>query len=71
MKEGKEMPRLVGQQSNTGTNVLALIIFVSVISILLEYLGAIDIIPGFGREGRYFQLQSQPINKSLTKQDNQ
>ena len=57
------MPRLVGQRSNTGANITGLILFVAIVGVLIEYLGAIDIVPGFGREGGYFQLPGQPTNE--------
>lgn len=57
------MPRLVGQRSHTGSNITVLILLVAIVGILLEYFGALDIVPGFGREGRYFQLPGQPIDK--------
>jgi hypothetical protein len=63
------MPRLVGQQSHTETNVAILIIFAAVAGIILEYFGAIDFVSGFGQEGAYLQLQGQPTNKSITEQD--
>ncbi|BAY42815.1 hypothetical protein SAMD00079811_03930 [Scytonema sp. HK-05] len=65
------MPRLVGQRSNTGANITSLIIIAAIVGVLLEYLGAIDIVPGFGREGRYFQLQGQPTNEQGSGQINQ
>lgn len=64
------MPRLIGQQSHTETNVAILIIFVAIAGIILEYFGAIDLVPGFGQEGAYLQLQGQPANESVTEQDN-
>ncbi|PSB22877.1 hypothetical protein C7B76_02265 [filamentous cyanobacterium CCP2] len=63
------MPRLVGQQSHTETNVAILIIFIAIAGVLLEYFGAIDFVPGFGQEGAYL-LQRQPTNESVTEQDN-
>jgi hypothetical protein len=62
------MPRLVGQQSHTETNVAILIIFVAIAGILLEYFGAIDFVPGFGQEGASLQLQGQPANESVNEQ---
>lgn len=64
------MPRLVGQRSQTGANITVLIFLVALVGILLEYFGAIDILPGFGREGRYFQLPGQPTNKQGASQIN-
>ena len=65
------MPRLVGQRSNNGANITVLIILAAIVGILLEYIGAIDIVPGFGREGYYFQLQGQPTNEQNTGQTHQ
>ncbi|MCC5607718.1 hypothetical protein LC612_13200 [Nostoc sp. CHAB 5834] len=65
------MPRLVGQRSNTGANITVLIILVAIFGVFLEYFGVIDIVPGFGREGRYFQLKIQPTNEQVTGQPNQ
>lgn len=65
------MPRLVGQRSNTGANITSLIILATIVGVLVEYLGVIDIVPGFGREGGYFQLQGQPTNEQGTGQINQ
>lgn len=65
------MPRLVGQRSNTGANITSFIILVAIVGVLVEYLGVIDIVPDFGREGRYFQLQGQPTNEQGTGQINQ
>lgn len=57
------MPRLVGQRSHNRANITVLILLVAIVGILLEYFAAIDILPGFGREGRYFQLPGQPSNE--------
>ena len=65
------MPRLVGQRSNTGANITVFIILVAIFSALLEYFGVIDIVPGFGQEGRYFQLKSQATNEQVIEQSNQ
>ncbi|MEH2318142.1 hypothetical protein [Nostoc sp.] len=65
------MPRLVGQRSNTGANITVLITLVAIFGVLLEYFGVIDIVPGFGREGRYFQLKIQSTNEQVTGQPNQ
>ncbi len=65
------MPRLVGQRSNTGANITSLIIIGAIVGVLFEYLGVIDIVPGFGREGGYFQLQGQPTNEQSSEQINQ
>lgn len=65
------MPRLVGQRSNNGASITALIILAALGGILLEYLGVIDIVPGFGREEYHFQLQGQPTNEQNTRQTHQ
>lgn len=65
------MPRLVGQRSNTGANITVLIILLAIFGVLLEYFGVIDIVRGFGREGRNFQLKSQLTNEQVTEQLNQ
>jgi hypothetical protein len=62
------MPRLLGQRSNNRANISVLIIFAAIVGILLEYLGAIDIVPGFGRERGYFQLQGQQTNEQGIRQ---
>lgn len=64
------MPRLIGQRSNAGANITGLILFVAIVGVLLEYLGAIDIVPGFGRERGYVQLQGQPTTEQDASQTN-
>ncbi len=65
------MPRLIGKRSNNGANITVLIILVAIFGVLLEYFGMIDIVPGFGREGRYFQLKGQATNEQVIEQENQ
>ncbi|MEH2063971.1 MAG: hypothetical protein V7K50_17175 [Nostoc sp.] len=65
------MPRLVGQRSNTGANITVFVILVATLGALFEYFGVIDIVPGFGREGRYFQLKGQATNEQVIQQPNQ
>ncbi|MEH2177459.1 hypothetical protein [Nostoc sp.] len=65
------MPRLVGQRSNTGANITSLIILLAIFGALSEYFGVIDIVPGFGREGRYFQLKFQATNEQMIPKPNQ
>jgi hypothetical protein len=65
------MPRLIGKRSDNGTNLTVLIIIAAIAGILLEYLGAIDIVPDFGREAYNFQLQGQPKNEQNTGQTHQ
>ncbi|MBE8997045.1 hypothetical protein IQ274_02115 [Nostoc sp. LEGE 12447] len=64
------MPRLVGQRSNTGANITIFIILIAIFGVLLEYFGMIDIVPGFGREGRYFQIKGQATNEQVIEQPN-
>mgnify|MGYP005839064515 CR=1 FL=1 len=65
------MPRLLGQRSNNGANITVLILLAAIVGVFLEYIGAINIVPGFGQEGYYFQLQGQPTNEQVTGQTNQ
>lgn len=65
------MPRLIGQRSSNRANISVLIILAAIVGILLEYLGAIDVVPGFGRQGSYFQLQGQPTNEQGIRQTHQ
>ena len=44
------MPRLIGKQSNNSAYVGLVLILAIAITGSLEYLGAINIIPGFGRD---------------------
>lgn len=62
------MPRLIGKRSDNGANIAVLIILAAIVGILLEYLGALDIVPGFGREAYYCQLQGQPTDEQNTGQ---
>lgn len=64
------MPRLVGNRSSTGANITILIIIIAIFGVLLEYLGVVDIIPGFGRERLYFQRKNQLNNEQVTEQLN-
>jgi hypothetical protein len=56
------MPRLVGKQSHTGENVAALLVVAAIVGVALEYIGVINVVPGFGRDDRYSPLQSQVTN---------
>jgi hypothetical protein len=55
----KDMPRLVGKQSNNGALVSLLLIAAIAAAIGLEYKGAIDIVPGFGRTTQDFKNDSR------------
>ncbi|MHC5611731.1 MAG: hypothetical protein ACYTXA_12115 [Nostoc sp.] len=59
------MPRLIGQRSNIGANIAVFVIIVATFGVLLEYFGVIHLVPGFGREGRYFQLKSEATNEQV------
>jgi len=63
------MPRLVGKRSDVGANVTALLLLAAIAGVLLEYFGVIDVIPSFGREGRYIQLQGQTTNEYVAEQN--
>lgn len=65
------MPRLVGKRSNNKANIIVLIMLVAIVGVMLEYLGVINIVPGFGREGRNFQLQGQLNKEQIVEQSNQ
>lgn len=57
------MPRLVGKQSHTGENIAALLILAAIAGVALEYVGTINVVPGFGRDDRYSPLQSQVVDE--------
>ncbi|MBW4469098.1 MAG: hypothetical protein KME45_01700 [Stenomitos rutilans HA7619-LM2] len=59
------MPRLVGKQSHTGENITALITLAAVIGVALEYIGVINVVPGFGRDDRYSPLQSHVTSEHV------
>ncbi len=42
------MPRLEGRRSNTGLYIVLLLLVLLVILLVLEFTGAVDIIPGLG-----------------------
>jgi predicted small secreted protein len=56
------MPRLVGKQSNNGLIATLLLLVAIVAAIGLEYTGAIDTVPGFGRDTQ--NLRNAPRNLS-------
>lgn len=65
------MPRLVGRQSNTGSYatfafLLGLVIGAGVIS---EYLGAINLIPGFGQDESYIRKESNTTSRLIATRD--
>lgn len=49
IKRGVPMPRLEGERSNTGMYLVLLLVLLLIALVLLEYFGAIDLIPNFGR----------------------
>jgi hypothetical protein len=56
------MPRLVGKQSNNGLITSLLILVAIAAAVGLEYTGAVDVIPGFGRDTN--SLRNNPRNVS-------
>lgn len=62
------MPRLVGKQSHTGENITVLITLAAVVSVALEYIGVINVVPGFGQDDRYSPLQSHVNNEQVMPQ---
>jgi len=65
------MPSLIEKRYDNGANITVLIILAAIVGIFLEYLGVIDIVPGFGRDGSYFQVQGQPTNEQGIRQTHQ
>jgi hypothetical protein len=64
------MPRFVGQRSNAGASISTLIMLVAIIGVLFEYLGVIDIVPGFGRDGYSLELQGKLTKEQVAEQGN-
>ena len=62
------MPRLVGKQSHTGENVAALLVLAAVVGVALEYAGVINVIPGFGRDGRHNVFQNRASSEHVMTQ---
>jgi hypothetical protein len=58
------MPRLVGKQSNNGAVASLLLIIAIAAAIGLEYTGAVDVIPGFGRD-----TQNLRNDRNVSQQD--
>ncbi|PSB27759.1 hypothetical protein [Stenomitos frigidus] len=58
------MPRLVGKPSHAGENVAALILLAAIVGVALEYMGVINVVPGFGRDS-YDPMQSQVTNEHI------
>lgn len=52
------MPRLVGEQKNHGVSVSLLVFVIAGVVVGLEYVGAIDVIPGFGRNTSYLSSKN-------------
>jgi hypothetical protein len=56
------MPRLVGKQSNDGLLATLLLLVAIAAAVGFEYTGAIDVVPGFGRDTQ--NLRNAPRNLS-------
>jgi hypothetical protein len=52
------MPRLIGKTSKTPLYTTLLIVVTAVAVTGLEYIGAIDIVPGFGRDNPTMRVSS-------------
>lgn len=62
------MPRLIGKQSTSGWSVSLVLILAIAAAGSLEYLGFINVIPGFGRE-HSDERAASPIGPLLGKSD--
>lgn len=47
------MPRLIGQRSDSGSTIALLVLLAFAAGMSLEYLGYINVVPGFGRDIPY------------------
>ena len=56
------MPRLVGKQSNEGLLVSLLVLAAIAVVTGLEYTGAINVVPGFGKDAPTFNSSSRNIS---------
>lgn len=56
------MPRLVGKRSDASPMIALLLLLAIGFGVSLEYLGYINVVPGFGRYSRY--TSQQKINQS-------
>jgi hypothetical protein len=59
------MPRLVGKKSNDGLIATLLLLVAIAAAVGLEYTGAIDVVPGFGRDTQ----QSRNAPRDLSQQN--
>ncbi|MGV0026757.1 hypothetical protein [Phormidesmis priestleyi] len=53
------MPRLVGKRSNSDSTIALMFLLAIAAGAFLEYTGYVNLIPGFGRDGRYNYQQSR------------
>jgi hypothetical protein len=47
------MPRLMGKRSNSDSTIALFLLLAIAAGAFLEYTGYVNLIPGFGRDGRY------------------
>ncbi|HEY9853535.1 MAG TPA: hypothetical protein V6D28_28955 [Leptolyngbyaceae cyanobacterium] len=52
------MPRLIGERSDSGSTFALLFLLALIAGILLEYLGYINVVPGFERDSAYNNQES-------------
>jgi hypothetical protein len=52
------MPRLIGERSDSGSTLALLFLLALTAGILLEYLGYVNVVPGFGRDSAYNNQES-------------
>jgi hypothetical protein len=57
------MPRLVGKQSNNGLATSLLILVTIAAAVGLEYTGAFDVIPGFGRDNNGLRNSPRDVSQ--------
>ena len=56
------MPRLVGKQSNDGLLISLLVLAAIAVATGLEYTGAINVVPGFGKDSHTLSSDSRGIS---------
>ncbi|MBW4515699.1 MAG: hypothetical protein KME11_10785 [Timaviella obliquedivisa GSE-PSE-MK23-08B] len=56
------MPRLAGKQSNEGLHVSLLALTAIAIAVGLEYVGVINVVPGFGKDKAALNFNSYDVS---------